>query len=296
MAESCPPPDMSNFYHLKNISAAGAIILSIVVITLWDQIEKIKNKVLLGSIMAYTSLMFIAMVTCTQAWTGILENNIPKFQNLFYLTQSAFVAAFTCLVFHSAYRTTLILAPRSPHTIKVALFAAFTQMAIHIPAAAYWGLNMAATAGAGISPISQKMEVVVLVYYAVVETSLYLVTQNHIIKVKAAASSGTSTRIKVMLYLKGLLRAGVYSATIILTYLSLGNRLPQPQTMNWQYPMIMPSILLLIILTDSTRFQECIEKLTGTVTYGNSSGKPATNPSIKPQGVRNTASTTDNGV
>ncbi|KNC99203.1 uncharacterized protein SPPG_05458 [Spizellomyces punctatus DAOM BR117] len=271
---------MDNFEHIANISKGGTIAIVVVCITFIDQIEKVRNKFLLGSIISYACLMFIATITVSKAWESLIVGNFEKFANLMIVTQVTYVGAFTSLVFHSAYRATLILAPRFPHTAKAATCVALTQGFIHGAASYYWGMNIKANYGTLRSEISSRMEIVVLIYYSLVESILFLMIQYKIIQVKAATlKSGDTNKIKLVLYAKGLLRSAAYIVNIALIYVSLGNIIPYLK--NWNYPILCPSFILMIILTDSTRFQECIEKLSpSTTTTTTSNSKKPTDSTI----------------
>ncbi|TPX66996.1 hypothetical protein SpCBS45565_g04117 [Spizellomyces sp. 'palustris'] len=269
---------MDNFEHIANISKGGTIAMVVVCITFLDQIEKVRNKFLLSSILSYACLLFIATITVSKAWESLVAGNLEKFANLMIVTQVTYVGGFTALVFHSAYRATLILAPRFPHTAKAATCVALTQGFIHGAASYYWGTNIKANYGTLRSEISSRMEIVVLVYYSLVESILFLMIQYKIIQVKAATlKSGDINKIKLVLYVKGLLRSSAYIVNIALIYLSLGNFIPY--LINWNYPILCPAFILMIILTDSTRFQECIEKLSPSTT-SISSSKKATDSTI----------------
>ncbi|KAI9089423.1 hypothetical protein DFS34DRAFT_654567 [Phlyctochytrium arcticum] len=121
---------------------------------------------------------------------------------------------------------------------------------------------MKANFGTQVDTISQKMEVVVLVYYSVVESALFIITQYKIIETTAATIAGGPTmRLKALMYLSGSMRSVAYIANICVGFVALGNVLPV--TSHWNFPLYGPPFLVVIILTDFGRFQNCMDNLTG---------------------------------
>ncbi|KAI8920155.1 hypothetical protein DFJ77DRAFT_451358 [Powellomyces hirtus] len=253
---------MDNFEHIANMSIGGMIAMLVTTVTFIDQIEKIRNKFLLCSILGYSAMMTSACICSNQAWRRMIAGELPQFASRMIATQFFYVGAFTCLIFHSTYRTVMISAPHFASPLRIAIPITLTQCFIHGSASYYWGSNIMDNYGTKVSVISSRFEIAILIYYSVVESVLFLLTQYKIIQVKSViVKKGDSEmfKIKLLLYLKGSIRSFAYILNIVLIYIALGNWLPY--LVNWNYPMFCPAFLLMIVLTDSTRFQECMAKL-----------------------------------
>ncbi|KAJ3156314.1 hypothetical protein HDU89_004096 [Geranomyces variabilis] len=273
-----------NVLQIANISAGGILAMLVVLVAFWDHLERIRDVFLQRSILCYASFMVIAYICSNQAWTSLLaaqqsedgataKRNLDHFSNRILATQFFYVAAFTFLVFHSAFRAARITLPLYQHPLRIAIPVTLTQIGLHATASYFWGNNIRENYGAMRSEISSKFETTLIVYYGVVETACFLLTQWAIIKVKSeTVTDANLLKTKLVLYAKGVARTAAYVACVLTIYLALGN-VAIPYTEYYVYPMMCPVLMFVIIMTDASRFQECMEKLApGVKQVASSSG------------------------
>ncbi|KAI9089424.1 hypothetical protein DFS34DRAFT_639408 [Phlyctochytrium arcticum] len=253
---------MPDFEQLSTIGAGAALACVTVLLTFLESIEKIRVSHLKYSIVACLVSFTIAMSFAAAAWRSLFQGDAPGFANRMIGATAFYDFGFTMLTYHSAYRTIRICLPFYRHVHWAAAGVALTQVVVHASAAYFWASNMLANFGTQVDPTSQKMEVVVLVYYSVIESVLFVITQYKIIETKASTmAGGATTRLKALMYLSGSLRSVAYIANICMGFVALGNMLPV--TSHWNFPLYGPPFLVVIILTDSGRFQNCMQTLTG---------------------------------
>ncbi|KAI9089422.1 hypothetical protein DFS34DRAFT_639404 [Phlyctochytrium arcticum] len=273
---------MPDFEQLSTIGAGAALACVTVLLTFLENIDKIRvphlKYSIVGCLVSFTtSTTFVAA-----AWRSLFQGDAPGFADRMICATAFYDLGFTLLTYHSAYRTIRICLPFYRNVHWAAAGVALTQMLVHGSASLFWARNMKANFGTQVDTTSQKLELVVLVYYSVVESALFVITQYKIIETKAATMVGGATkRLKALMYLSGSMRSIAYIANICMGFVALGNVLPV--TSHWNFPMYGPPFLVIIILTDSGRFQNCMESLTGEQNKSSSHSKhdSSKNPNSK---------------
>ncbi|KAJ3176789.1 hypothetical protein HDU85_006542 [Gaertneriomyces sp. JEL0708] len=273
----------AHFQQLANIGAGAALATVITAMTLYENIVRIKDIHMKYSIIACMCSFIIAMSFVSYSWRA-MPDNPPLFVDRIIGATFFYDLTFTLLTYHSAYRTILICRPITRRIPLYALLIAFTQMIIHGCASYFWAINMKDNYGTLVSPVSSKMEVVVLVYYSVVESVLFVLTQYRIVEVKIAtmANKAETLGLRTMagLYGQGLMRSFAYTISITMGFIALGNALPLVHltvTEAWNFPMYGPVFCMIVILTDVNRFQSAIATLTKATSDGKRSENSESN-------------------
>ncbi|KNC97943.1 uncharacterized protein SPPG_06931 [Spizellomyces punctatus DAOM BR117] len=266
--------------QLSAIGSGSALAGVTVLLSFWENIVKTKNVHMKTSILIAILSYIVSMSFVSSSWSYLGLGNPDGFATRIICATAFYDFFFACLTYHSAYRTFLICKPFHPRVWLLAAGVTLTQIVIHGTASYFWATNMKANYGTIPSPISTTMETVVLVYYSTVESVLFLITQYKIVESTTATKTNVSMVTKLTTYMNGFARSIAYTANICIGFIALGEVIPV--THNWNFPMYGPAFLIIIILTDVGRFQDCMTKLhnldstSGRKGHGHSSnGGPA---------------------
>ncbi|KAI8802034.1 hypothetical protein BJ742DRAFT_778755 [Cladochytrium replicatum] len=117
-------------------------------------------------------------------------------------------------------------------------------------------MNFLTSFGQIIDERSTKITFVESVWFSIIETILFVVTQYRFVSVRSSMRK-VSTGVQIQLYWKDVTRSILYSFNVIMMYLFVGN-----------WSGYGHAITLLILMTDSNRFQETIAILNGDTNAG----------------------------
>ncbi|KAI8805379.1 hypothetical protein BJ742DRAFT_404919 [Cladochytrium replicatum] len=130
--------------------------------------------------------------------------------------------------------------------------------------------------GQTVDPRSSTVTIVESFWYSIIETILFAITQYRIVYIHSQVKK-VSASVKMQLYMKAVTRSVLYSFNVTMMFLSVGNVFGTALGIGSNWTSYGQSITLLILLTDSDRFQETIAVLTGTTDWNR--GTRLTSPS-----------------
>ncbi|KAI8801768.1 hypothetical protein BJ742DRAFT_873676 [Cladochytrium replicatum] len=229
----------------------------------------------------------------------------------------SWIVSWASLTFHSATRALMILLPylrRVPvWTLSGALVV--VQLGINSVGAYYFARSSLPDGTDWEKRTSRAVSVVEAVWYSLVESLLFFATQFKIVATvtevrrfsnvtktglsvttqesTAAASGATiiarrisrAVRDRALLYFKAFLRWAFFSTSIAMTYLTFGGHLGSTKANNWSSNGLM--ICIMILMTDSLRFQNALELLqAGEHSFGvNGEGVRRETARVRPVGT-----------
>lgn len=125
-----------------NIGAGAAVGAAVLLMTFWENIEKINNKHMRYSILAWALAYMVAQACVSTSFRAIAVGNVPLFVDRIIGATFFYDLSFSLLTYHSAYRTILICKPFAKNIAIAAAIVTATQMVVHGTASYYWASNM----------------------------------------------------------------------------------------------------------------------------------------------------------
>ncbi|KAI8802031.1 hypothetical protein BJ742DRAFT_834842 [Cladochytrium replicatum] len=245
---------------------AGAIVAEIsVFICFLESYQRIQNKHLKISITLFLIFSILVNVLFMTGTVLVSKNDFSTAQPMFIIGSICWVIAWLNVTYHTSYRAALISLVGFQRPWIVSIIAVACQAALSGTGSVFFTMNFLASFGTTVDPRSTTITFVESFWYSIVETALFVVTQYRIVSVRSRIKK-VSSMVKFQLYMKAVTRSLLYSLNVIMMFLSVGNAFGAEVGGNWS--VYGHAITLLILMTDSNRFQETIAILNGDTTGG----------------------------
>ncbi|KAI8814428.1 hypothetical protein BJ742DRAFT_892013 [Cladochytrium replicatum] len=246
--------------------SAGSIVAEITVfICFLESYQRIQNMHLKVSISMFVAFSVLVNLFFLIGRAFLMAQNYDAAKGMFVVGSMCWVTAWLCVTYHTSYRATIIALTGVKRPWVVSIAFVVLQGALSWTGSAFFTMNFLASFGQTIDERSTKITFVESVWYSITETILFVVTQYRIVSVRSSVRK-VSTGVQIQLYWKGVTRSILYSFNVIMMYLSVGNEFGVDAGGNWSgYGH---AITLLILMTDSNRFQETIAILNGDTNAG----------------------------
>ncbi|KAI8814423.1 hypothetical protein BJ742DRAFT_785257, partial [Cladochytrium replicatum] len=170
--------------------------------------------------------------------------------------------AWLCVTYHTSYRAALISLVGFQRPWLVSLAAVICQGLLSGTGSVFFTINFVTSLGTKVDPRSTMITFIESFWYSIVETALFVVTQYRIVSVRSRIKK-VATTVQLQLYWKAVMRSVLYSLNVIMMFLAVGNTFGVDVGGNWS--LYGHAITLLILMTDSNRFQETIGILNGDI-------------------------------
>ncbi|KAI8802029.1 hypothetical protein BJ742DRAFT_834837 [Cladochytrium replicatum] len=269
---------------------SGAIVAEItVLICFLESYQRIQNKHLKVSISLFFVFSILVNVLFLTGTALFAAGNVAVASPMIIMGSISWVIAWLNVTYHTSYRAALISMVGYQRPWLIALVAVLCQGALSGTGSVFFTLNYLKSFGNTVDPRSTTITYVESFWYSIVETALFVITQYRIVSVRARVKK-VSTMTKIELYWKAVSRSILYSLNVVMMFLSVGNAFGAGVGANWS--LYGHSMTLLILMTDSNRFQETIAILNGDTsgggkksgtagfTYGSQNGVSGNNHSI----------------
>ncbi|KAI8802032.1 hypothetical protein BJ742DRAFT_858759 [Cladochytrium replicatum] len=240
---------------------AGALVAEISVFMCFlESYQRIQNKHLKVSITLFVifSLLVNALFLAGTALLGAGKLGLAS--PMFIAGSICWVIAWLNVTYHTSYRATLISLIGFQRPWIVAVVMVVCQGILSGTGSVFFTENFLASFGQTVDPRSTAITFVESFWYSIVETILFVITQYRIVSVRSRIKKVDMT-VKIQLYWKAVSRSILYSLNVIMMFLSVGNAFGAGVGGNWS--TYGHAVTLLILMTDSNRFQETIAILNG---------------------------------
>ncbi|KAI8807245.1 hypothetical protein BJ742DRAFT_317935 [Cladochytrium replicatum] len=232
----------------ESMTSAGALFaLFAVTISFWENLEKMRNKPLLVSVLLFvTSSSLSISINIAAAYMEQIAQ--PHSAKVAYVLSAVFWAlAWASLTFHSATRTILIAFPRlQNHSVWfISGSTVFAQLCLTGTGAYFYSKSQIDTLGKVYDPRGVTVLLVEIPWYSIVESVLFITAQYKIVSavnelrdtqsgdrqaqaparrwsVWSSHTNSWTARHAKLIYVKGLIRSMLYCTNIIMTFLSVG--------------------------------------------------------------------------
>ncbi|KAI8802030.1 hypothetical protein BJ742DRAFT_873558 [Cladochytrium replicatum] len=242
---------------------AGAIVAEITVFTCFlESYQRIRNPHLKWSITLF--IIFSVLVNaCYLTGTAFVGSaNVVAAVPFFIGGSVLWVLAWICVTYHTSYRAALISLVGFQRPWLVSLAAVICQGLLSGTGSVFFTINFVTSLGTKVDPRSTLITFIESFWYSIVETALFVITQYRIVSVRSRIKK-VATTIQFQLYWKAVMRSILYSLNVIMMFLAVGNTFGVNVGLNWS--LFGHAITLLILMTDSNRFQETVGILNGDI-------------------------------
>ncbi|KAI8814244.1 hypothetical protein BJ742DRAFT_328816 [Cladochytrium replicatum] len=261
---------------------AGAIVAEITVfICFLESYQRIQNQHLKISITLFMIFSVLVNVFFLAGTALVAQSDFASATPLFIIGSISWVLAWLNVTYHTSYRAALISLVGFQRPWIISIVAVCCQGALSGTGSVFFTMNFISSFGQTVDTRSTLITFVESFWYSIVETALFVVTQYRIVSVRSRIKK-VSVTVKLQLYWKAVTRSMLYSLNVIMMFLAVGNEFGVNVGGNWS--LYGHAITLLILMTDSNRFQETIAILNGdkvpnrgtgvlgTNTYGSTNG------------------------
>ncbi|KAI8801343.1 hypothetical protein BJ742DRAFT_34009 [Cladochytrium replicatum] len=249
-----------------HLFGAGVAAFSTVFICFIETYLRMRNPHLKISITLYVACSILQGVVFFSAGVLVAQGNFSAASPLFVLGSIIWVLGWLQVTYHTSYRAAQITLVRFKWPWIVPFVVCLCQAALSGTGAYYFINNFLISFGQTSDPRSAAVTVVESFWYSIIETILFAITQYRIVYIHSQVKK-VSTTVKLQLYMKAVSRSVLYSFNVTMMFLSVGNVFGTTLGINSNWTTYGQSITLLILLTDSDRFQETIAVLTGTTDW-----------------------------
>ncbi|KAI8802033.1 hypothetical protein BJ742DRAFT_834847 [Cladochytrium replicatum] len=189
-----------------------------------------------------------------------MHQNYTASPPLFVVGSISWVICWLGVTFTTSYRASLIVFVGGRRPWLLPLILILCQGALSFTGSAYFTINFISSFGKTVDERSTIITIVESIWYSVMESLLFVITQYRIVSVRSSVKK-VPLAVQAQLYMKGILRSALYSLNVIMMFISVGNGFGVGVGGNWS--VYGHAITLLILMTDSNRFQETIAILNG---------------------------------
>ncbi|KAI8802318.1 hypothetical protein BJ742DRAFT_778435 [Cladochytrium replicatum] len=279
-------------------STSGVFFLLAAAISLWENFDKIKSKILYVSILVsvFLSVGALLLVFTLAAWV-LNGGSLASATVITAIGTICWVGSWCSLTFHSATRTFMILFPflRRPPVWVLSGLIVLIQLCISTSGAYFFVRSQAPDSTEYETASTLRITLVESIWFSSVESILFFATQFKIIRtiveVKNMSNSSRTRRAPsrtsfsglprslslsfgktpAMLYIKAALRSLFFSVNVVMVYLTIGGYFgSNKNSLSWSINLFLRawstnglSIAVIILMTDAHRFQSALDLLHG---------------------------------
>ncbi|KAI9350481.1 hypothetical protein DFJ73DRAFT_832289 [Zopfochytrium polystomum] len=166
------------------------------------------------------------------------------------------VATFGLLSYHTTYRSVLLIFPHNKSApVIVGAIICFIEVAVNLADLTFFQMNMKSMSPDP-DPRNQKTSMFMIVYVSTVDTLFFILSQQM-----------NKVEVGIVHYIDAILRCACYSGSVFLFFMTASG-LFFPAI----YMYIAPSLMCIVLLTDSDRVRKLIDTLQGKSTGTKTSG------------------------
>ncbi|KAI8801354.1 hypothetical protein BJ742DRAFT_837706 [Cladochytrium replicatum] len=261
-----------------------------VFICFFESFQRIRNVHLKMSITLFAVLSLLDGAFIMIATRCLSVGNLRAAKPLYIVASILWVACWLQVTYHTSYRAAQIIFTGYKRLWIFPIVVCICQGALSGTGCYFFVSNFLNNLGRRVDPKSVTITIVESFWYSIVETVLFGITQYRIVHVHSRVKK-VSTSVKLQLYMKAVTRSILYSFNVTMMFLSVGNVFGADRGINSNWTAYGKTITVLILLTDSDRFQETIAVLTGTTDWerGTRLTTPSTDESAKDVTTANSA-------
>ncbi|KAI9335832.1 hypothetical protein DFJ73DRAFT_851278 [Zopfochytrium polystomum] len=252
-----------------NQDVAGLILVTVVAISFREQLGRITNKHLFVSICLALTTSFITCLANSAADSmTITDDMFPAFVDFLWLPGLTTVATFGLLSYHTTYRSVLLIFPHKKSApVIVGAIICFIEVAVNLADLSFFQMNLKSMSPDP-DPRNQKTSMFMIVYVSTVDTLFFTLSQVRII---SSWKQMNKVEVGIVHYIDAILRCACYSGSVFLFFMTASG-LFFPASQGWIYMYIAPSLMCIVLLTDSDRVRKLIDTLQGKSTGTKTSG------------------------
>ncbi|KAI9360078.1 hypothetical protein DFJ73DRAFT_96373 [Zopfochytrium polystomum] len=255
--------DTSQYIANSNVMVALAVSLITILVSFWEVIAKISNPVLFWTlILSATGHLVYTLGSAVIARNVAADQDFDKY---FYLTAwltAADLIAWFSIVFHTSYRTLLIMYPFSKRIWIVPSIILAVQVGLQSTGTWFWYNNWTTNQFATATPQFYWLAIVIMVFVSTIDSLFFFMAQYKIITTLRDVSN---TPVSALHVVRMILRSVCYSSAVVMEFVTLGQYF-YPVGTAWPFVYQSQNLMIMVLLSDS-------HYVTQIVAYYSNSGR-----------------------
>ncbi|KAI9355664.1 hypothetical protein DFJ73DRAFT_824640 [Zopfochytrium polystomum] len=245
--------DTTSVIVSSNVQAALSFSTVSIAVCSWEVIMNFKDRLLFWSMILAFLGQLVMNIGSSLAYRELAKDlDFPLHLSQSIRLTVADVLTTASLLFHSSYRTVLIMNPYGDHHWAIPLALTSVGVALHIAYNYLWERDIMVFQ---ISFHTYVLGIAVMIYQSIAETVAFVLSQYTII---TSLSMIQKFPLPWWLIVQAFLRSACFVSSVIMKYLSLGGYFFPGETAG-PYIFQAGNLMILVMLSDSARIREIIE-------------------------------------